>query len=275
MSVSEKQAVFLSKKSELDIIKTFECGQCFRWNADENGVYTGVSQGRVLRLWTEEGKVLCSSAQEDLAFWRDYFDLSEDYGAAASRFTEPDYLKICAEYGAGIRILRQEPWEAFCSFIISQCNNIPRIKKIVEALCRSFGDELEDGLFSFPGAERIAPLKPEDLAPLHSGYRAQYILDAARAVDGGKLDFQELSKAAPEEAMARLREINGVGPKVANCFMLYGLHIMDRFPVDVWMKRALTNHFPSDFDPKTLGEFSGLAQQYIFYYTRSVEHAHK
>lgn len=275
MSVTDKQYTFLATADLLSPVKTFECGQCFRWNAGEDGVYTGVASGRVLRVRRENGDVLCSAEKGDLAFWENYFDLDSDYSGANARFRQVDYLRDCAEYGTGIRILRQEPWEALCSFIISQCNNIPRIKGIVESLCHLYGDELEKDIFSFPGPERLAPLTEDDLAPLRSGYRAEYILNAARAVDSGELDFQQLRSMEPEEALERVRGIRGIGSKVANCFLLYGMHIMDRFPIDVWMKRALKEHFPPDFDPAALGDFSGLAQQYIFYYARETAAAHK
>lgn len=275
MSVTEKHALRLTDTSKLNIEKTFECGQCFRWNRDEDGAYRGVAAGKVLQIREQDGGVFCSAPPGELPFWEEYFDLSADYGQADEKFTQPDYLRRCADFGAGIRILRQEPWEALCSFIISQCNNIPRIKGIVETLCRLYGTELDDGFFSFPGAEKVASLTLEDLAPLRSGYRAQYVLNAARAVSEGRLDFDALKALPPEIAIAKITEIHGVGTKVANCFMLYGLHIMDRFPIDVWMKRALRENFPPDFDPGVLGPFAGLAQQYIFYYARSVGKAGK
>lgn len=269
--MKEINYISLAPSGLLDPVKTFECGQCFRWDADAGGVYTGVVGKRVLRVKEEDGLVLCSAPNEDLEYWTGYFDLDNDYTAANALFAENEYLKICADYGAGIRILRQEPWEALCSFIISQCNNIPRIKGVVLRLCQSFGEELEEGVFSFPGAEVIAPLSESDLAPLRSGYRAGYILNAARAVAEGRLDFDELAVMDAGEAFSQICALKGVGKKVANCFMLYGLHRMDRFPVDVWMKRALKEHFPSDFDPASLGEYSGLAQQYIFYHAREEE----
>ena len=258
---------------ELDPVKTFECGQCFRWNADENGVYTGVAGGRAARVVTENGRAYISSGREDFeSFWRDYFDLGLDYEAIRLGFDAGDYLRRCAEFGAGIRILRQERWEALCSFIISQCNNIPRIKRIVEALCRCFGEPIEfegETLYSFPDAAAIARLEERDLAPLRCGYRAGYIISAARAVDSGELDLEALAGTDTDTAMKALLSVRGVGKKVANCAVLFGLGHMDAFPVDVWMKRALSEHFPPDFDPKTLGPYAGLAQQYIFYYARS------
>lgn len=259
----------LASRELLDPVKTFECGQCFRWNGDENGVYTGVVGSKTLRVWTADGMVMCSAPPEELPFWQSYFDLDTDYTPALELYSHSDYLTDCARFGAGIRILRQDPWETLCSFIISQCNNIPRIKSIVEKLCCLFGDRLESGLFSFPGPERIAPLSPADLAPLRCGYRAEYILDAARQVTEGLLDLEHLYLLPSQEIFARATAVKGVGKKVADCFMLYGLHIMDRFPVDVWMKRALKENLPADFDPSVLGNYSGLTQQYIFYYARS------
>lgn len=266
-----KNEYVLASADELDLVKTFECGQCFRWNADENGAYYGVASGKDLRIWQENDRVICTARDEDISFWQSYFDLDVDYNEASSFFTSPDYLKSCADFGKGIRILRQEPWEALCSFIISQCNNIPRIKKIISTLCSHFGDKLEYGLYSFPSPERLAFLSEKDLAPLRSGYRASYILNAARAVCEGSLDFEALTDMPSEEAFAQVKKIHGIGDKVANCFMLYGLHRMDRFPIDVWMKRALERHFPKNFDPAVLGSFAGLAQQYIFYYARTNE----
>lgn len=273
MLKSLKTGYVLTSADELDIKKTFECGQCFRWNADENGVYSGAAKGKALKIWQEDEQIICSAQDEDISFWHNYFDLNTDYGKSALRFNEPEYLKLCADFGKGIRILRQEPWEALCSFIISQCNNIPRIKKIISTLCTNFGEPLQFGLYSFPSPATLAALSEKDLAPLRSGYRAAYILNAARAICEGSLDLDALSLTPSEEAFAEVKKIHGIGDKVANCFMLYGLHRMDRFPIDVWMKRALERHFPKDFDPSSLGPYAGLAQQYIFYYARTNEHA--
>ena len=254
----------------MNIEKTFECGQCFRWNADENGVYTGVAGGYAAVVeQTDDGVYITSDAPAEL--WREYFDLETDYESISSAF-EGEYLRTCVEYGRGIRILRQDSWEALCSFIISQCNNISRIKGIVERLCQSFGDRFEyEGreFYCFPTAQRIAVLEPDDLAVIRSGYRAEYIINAAKAVANGELDLEYLSGCDYREAIKSLRTVKGIGEKVANCVVLFGLKHMEAFPIDVWMKRALKENFPPDFDPETLGKYAGLAQQYIFYYARS------
>lgn len=263
----------LASADELDLVKTFECGQCFRWNADEGGVYTGVVRGYAARVWTEGEDIFIRSAAPE-ALWREYFDLGRDYAAISRSFSGGEYLENCVRFGQGIRILRQEPWEALCSFIISQCNNIKRIKGIVERLCETFGEvtELDDEKFyTFPDAARLAECTESQLAPLRCGYRAAYILTAARAVASGELKPDELIDADYKEAKRALLALNGVGEKVANCVVLFGLYHMEAFPIDVWIRRALREHFPPDFDPACLGEYAGLAQQCIFYYAREHE----
>jgi len=243
---------------------TFECGQCFRWNADESGVYIGIAYGKIARVrdvsdGDEPRAVLECPAEDYEAVWRDYFDVATDYGAITRHVSINPHMERAAQFGAGIRILRQERWEALCSFIISQCNNIPRIKKIIETMCTLFGEEISDGRFAFPSAERIAGLNEGDLAPLRSGYRARYILKAAIATAAG----------ATFESKADLLRLEGVGEKVASCVALFGLHDLDAFPVDTWMKKAIANHFDKDFDASIFSPYAGLAQQYMFYFERS------
>lgn len=262
--------VKLCGAESLDIIKTFECGQCFRWNADENGVYHGIVAGYYAQVEVENDAVYITSDAPEV-LWTDYFDLGTDYAEISKNFSG-EYLRTCTEYGMGIRLLRQDSWEALCSFIISQCNNISRIKGIVERLCEGFGDPIECGgkvYYSFPSAQRLAQLTPEELAPIRSGYRAEYIINAAKAVTCGELDLNKLKECDYKEAIKALRTVRGIGEKVANCVVLFGLYHTEAFPIDVWMKRALKENFPPDFDPETLGKYAGLAQQYIFYYARS------
>lgn len=254
----------------MNIVKTFECGQCFRWNRAQDGSYTGVVCGHAARVEERADGVYITS-DAPLEFWEEYFDLKLDYAKISEGF-RGEYMRTCTEYGIGIRILKQDSWEALCSFIISQCNNISRIKGIVERLCESFGEPFEyEGrtYYAFPSAEKLAQLDSEDLAVIRSGYRAEYIIAAAKAVVSGELDLKELCACDYKDAIKKLRTIKGVGEKVANCAVLFGFHHMEAFPVDVWMKRALKENFPPDFDPVSLGEYAGLAQQYIFYYARS------
>lgn len=256
---------------ELNPQRTFDCGQCFRWNADAEGKYRGVASGKAAVVWAEAGRTYIECAAGDIYFWRDYLDMETDYAEARRSIEVCDYLRDCAAYGEGIRILRQDKWEALCSFIISQCNNIPRIKGIVEKLCSLYGEPVEapwGEARAFPTAERVADLSEEALAPLRSGYRAPYILAAARAVAGGDIDLDATALLSCGEARAELKKLNGVGDKVANCVVLFGLHQLDAFPVDVWIKRALAANMPKGFDPSSLGKYAGLAQQYMFFHAR-------
>ena len=259
--------------SDFDLVRIFECGQCFRWDADENGVYTGVAFGRAARLRRDGDSVFITCSLHDFeTIWWDYFDLDRDYADIRKRLCVDDFMQDATEFGAGIRILRQDHWEALCSFIISQCNNIPRIKKIVASLCREFGNSFEFGgnqFYSFPSAEKLAAQSEESLAPIRCGYRASYILSAARAVASGGIDLQALSQGSPKDARAALKQIRGVGDKVADCAVLFGLNMLDAFPLDVWMKRAVSKHYGKDFNPAIFTPYAGVAQQYIFYYTRS------
>ena len=245
-----------------DLAATLTCGQCFRWREGEDGSFSGVAFGRTLTVSEESAG---QAAADPL--WRSYFDLDLDYGAIRRELSSlsPE-LETAASFAPGIRILRQDPWEALCSFILSQNNNIPRIMGIVERLCEAFGDPLPGGGFSFPPPERLAPLSVSDLAPLRCGFRARYVLDAAGKVSSG-LDLAAAGRLPLPEARQALREIDGVGPKVAECVLLYGLHRLDAFPVDVWMRRAMDVLLPG-VSPESLGPYAGVAQQDLFHYSR-------
>lgn len=269
--MTDTETHVLCSAEEMDIVKTFECGQCFRWNVDENGVYWGIAKNYPAKLWTDGISVYIKSPAS-LEMWREYFDLDRDYGEISRSFDGGEYLEICVSYGKGIHILRQDPWEALCSFIISQCNNIARIKGIVERLCTNFGCPVEfegRSFYSFPSAREIAGLPEGALDVLRCGYRAPYISAAALAVATGAIDLEALIGCDSVAAKRSLMELPGIGEKVANCVVLFGLQHMEAFPIDVWIRRALKEHFPADFDPASLGDYAGLAQQYIFYYARS------
>ena len=244
---------------------TLNCGQCFRWE-QEGDRFTGVVNGRRQTIH-QKGDVLyleCGS-QKDTAFWRTYFDLDGDYACLKNTYQSDPILAQAVKFAGGITLLRQDPWEALCSFILSQNNNIPRIKGIVRRLCEQFGTEAEPGCFSFPKPEIIAPLEPEQLAGLRAGFRAKYVIDAARKVTDGTIDLNALYECPLDEARKTLQTISGVGPKVAECALLYGLHRLDAFPVDVWIKRVLAEYYPDGF-PAVASP--GVAQQYLFHSIR-------
>lgn len=256
---------------ELDLAKTFECGQCFRWDADDKGIYSGVVAGHFAKIKEEDNNIFIKSTNEDHDFWNNYFDLYSDYEIAHKRMQQDEYLRESVDFGRGIRILRQEGWETLCSFIISQCNNIPRIKKIIKNLCEFFGEKKQfegEVYYTFPSAETVLELGLKELDKIKAGYRVAYLMSAAAAVNSGSLNIELLSELSYLDAKKELLKISGVGEKVANCVLLFGLNKTEAFPEDVWIKKALKEKLSPDFNPQSLGEYAGLAQQYIFFRIR-------
>jgi N-glycosylase/DNA lyase len=265
--------VILDKPEDFDAAHIFECGQCFRWNPREDGSWVGVAKGRALRISESDDLLHFRCTEEDfINIWREYFDLDRDYAEVRKQVSTDEFMAAATEYGKGIRILRQDPWETLCTFIISQCNNIKRIKGIVERLCDMSGDEyIYEGERHklFPTPEKLALLDEKDLAPLRAGYRAGYILNAARAVAEGKPDLERLGGLPTAEVVRELCGLKGVGTKVACCTALFGFGKYDAFPVDVWVRRAIERHYGiKNFDSAVFGQFAGFAQQYIFHYIR-------
>lgn len=250
-----------------------DCGQCFRWGKLEPGYWRGTVRGRTRTLRQESGLLTFydTGMDEFEEIWYDYFDFGRDYGEVKRRLAADGAMARAVEFTPGMRVLRQEPWEALCSFILSQNNNIKRIKGIVARLCETFGDDVGGG-FAFPPPESLARLEPEDLSPLRCGFRAGYVLDAARRVSSGEIDFEELAVLPLSEAAAVLQTIRGVGPKVAACALLYGLGRTDSVPVDVWIGRAMTAFYPNGM-PEDIADIAGLGQQYLFHYCRQLEAA--
>lgn len=261
--------VYIKGIEDFDLPHTLDCGQAFRWKMDENGVWNGVAFGKKLTLekFQNGTVVLYNTNKEDYEnIWKDYFDLERDYTKIIDVLSENETLKKACEYSFGIRILNQEPFETLCSFIISQNNNIPRIKGIIERLCEEFGDG-EAGKKTFPSAEIISTLTVEDLAPLRAGFRAKYILDAAQKVASGEIDFKKIDENPIEFGREELQKIKGVGAKVAECTLLYGFHKIDAFPIDVWVKRIMAEMYPNGLPECTKGT-EGIAQQYLFHWRR-------
>lgn len=254
---------------DLDLAQTLDCGQSFRWTEREDGSFTGIAFGKSVTVRLDENTLYIENTNKaDFEnIWYNYFDLSLDYGKIREEIGKlHPVLCEAAKYAPGIRILRQEPYEALCTFIISQNNNIKRIKGIVQRLCENFGEKI-DGGYAFPTAENMARLTPDDLAPLRAGFRNRYLVDAAQKVASGEVDLEKCRNCDYDEARAELMKITGVGVKVADCTLLFGLHRIEAFPVDVWMKRAMEKLFP-DMKPDDFGEYAGIAQQYIFHYSR-------
>ena len=251
---------------------TLDCGQSFRWKK-ENGVWSAVVYGKKIKIEQKDENALIfydTTQDEFEQIWKNYFDLDRDYDAILSRFSDDEHLKTASEKYYGIRVLNQEPWEALCSFIISQNNNIPRIKGIIERLCEGFGEDLGEGFFTFPSPERLSTLSPEDLSPLRAGFRAKYIIDAAKKVTSGEIDFEEILRNDISFGRESLMKICGVGPKVAECSLLYGCRKSDAFPVDVWVRRIMSELYENGLPPCAYPEI-GIAQQYLFHWRRNLD----
>lgn len=258
-----EKSIFI-ETDRFDLQKTFECGQCFRFNKNTDGSYSGIAHGCKLTLFQRESGVELQGVtkeQFDRVFF-DYFDLTRDYDAVDSLLAQDRVLCDIIPFSRGIRILNQQPFETVVSFIISASNNIPRIKKIIASLCDSFG---ENG--AFPTPERLAALDISDLAVIRAGFRDKYILDCAKKVASGEIDLDRIRTMDYDSASRELQKIHGVGQKVADCSLLFGFGFASAFPKDVWIKRIL-KHFYGVESNRELDFFGydGIAQQYLFYY---------
>lgn len=266
----------------------FDCGQCFRWQRQEDGSYIGPAMGRVVKIsYADRQLIIDNCGKEDFEnIWKKYLDLDTDYGLIKEKLSAEDQImQAASEYGYGIRILRQDFWETVVSFIISQNNNIPRIKGCIESICEKFGEHAGeyDGkeYYSIPSPEKLASLTIEDLAPCRLGYRAPYLVKMAQQfVDRGGPDVVEAELKNAEDPIQALQQFCGIGPKVAACISLFGLGRMDAFPIDVWMRRVMNRLYDidekdvkamKDYAKKHFGENGGIAQQYLFYYIRGLD----
>lgn len=254
---------------ELNLADTLDCGQCFRFAAEGEGVFVGIAHGRLLRLTqTQEGILFHDLSPEEFhQTWEEYFDLRTDYAACRKAFSEDPTLAEAVAFAGGIRILRQDPFETLLSFLISQNNNIPRIKASIERICERFGEPLGGDRFAFPSPQRLAALSPEDFSGLGLGYRDAYLCDCVRRIADGRLDLCAVARMELDDARQALRTVKGVGPKVAECVLLFGFGRTEAFPVDTWMKKALRLYYPQGFPERY--QPAGIAQQYLFHYMRT------
>ena len=254
-------------------LHTFDCGQCFRWNENPDGSFTGVVSKRAVNL-SYDGKIIKieGAKKEDEVFFREYLDIDRDYSAIKKRVSKNSVMKEAVEFGSGIRILKQDFFESLMSFIISQRSSIPKIKGCVEKICAVYGEEISlsgKRYYAFPDAEALRDVKEKDYAAFGVGYRAKYLEKAVSDVLSGKIDEKKIRSLKTPDAREALLEIFGVGNKVADCVLLFGLSRFDSFPVDVWVKRAMDEYFEGQDGFALFGEDSGFAQQYLFYKMRN------
>lgn len=278
--------IILEKTDDFDIEQILECGQCFRFYKVANKDYIIIVKKKVLRIIQTEDEVIFypTNTEEFESLWIPYFDLNRDYDIIKRYLTKKDInLANAVKFAPGIRILQQEPWECLISFIISQNKQIPHIKQVVENICRRFGNyicTMEDcDYYSFPSVEELGRATEQDIRDCKAGFRAPYIIDACHKVKTKEVDLEKISDLSYEEAKKELLEIKGVGPKIADCVLLFSIGKQEAFPVDVWVKRVIENlYFDKDVSIKDIqkfakeyfGDLAGLSQQYLFYYARQL-----
>lgn len=265
-------------KDDFDMKLIAESGQCFRWEKTDDDGYRVISGCDCLYI-SKKGKDLYElefDGRRNRTDWEDYLDLGENYRRIRRRIDgkKDPFLKSACTSQKGIRILRQDPWEMLISFIISQNKNIPGIRKCIEKFCRLGGDRRRDirgvGYYAFPDAKATASMSEEDLKSCSLGYRCAYVKAAAMDVLEGKVDLESLKKAGENETIDTLTQIHGVGKKVASCISLFGLHHIDAFPIDVWVKRILENEYPKGYPYDAYSPYNGVYQQYMFAYYRQL-----
>ncbi|MFM2294539.1 MAG: hypothetical protein RLZZ350_952 [Verrucomicrobiota bacterium] len=265
---------------DYDLAATLDSGQAFRWRCAD-GVWRGVIHGRAVEL-QQHGEEIFARLALPYTDWRwleNYLRLDVDLPALLKTFPDDAPLNEAVRACRGLRLLRQEPWECLASFILSSTKQIVQIRQIVELLCERFGEPVGAGKFTFPSASRLATCTEAELRACKMGFRAPYLLAAARAVSDGKLDLPALQHLPLEAARAKLVELPGVGRKIADCALLFSHGFDAAFPIDVWVMKALRElYFPKrkpsakrleTFANSHFGPHAGWAQQYLFHYMRT------
>lgn len=258
-----------------DLKQIAQSGQCFRMNEINDNCYSVIAFNKYLEI-TKDNSLkntfhFSCDENEFQNIWYDYFDLATDYKKIGKLIDKNDkFLSEAFKYGKGIRILKQDIFETIITFIISQNNNIRRIKGIVENLCTYFGEKYTnfkaETYHGFPTREKLSSLKLEDLEPLRLGYRDKYILSIAKAIDSGEFSLTNLQNMDYTAAHKTLMNQYGIGKKVADCICLFGLHHVDAFPIDVHVKKILSKYYPDGFPFERYKGVAGIIQQYAFYY---------
>lgn len=289
---SLKDGIILKNVKNFELDHIFECGQCFRWYKEESGSYIGVAKGRVIELEKKDCDVIIYNTTEDdfHSIWLEYFDLNRDYSDIKNSLKKDPILKQAVQYGDGIRLLKQDPFEIIISFIISANNRIPMIKRAIKTISEKWGDKVEykgKVYYTFPTLEQLSKATMEDLQKCSIGFRAKYIKDTVTKLYNNNIknensfkeeyDINWIISQEDDLCYKSLQIFNGVGPKVADCIMLFSMGKYSAFPVDVWVKRGMQYFYLApDVSLKKIREFgrekfeslSGFAQQYLFYYAR-------
>ena len=284
-----EQVYVLDNCKSFKVKDIFDCGQCFRWDAQDDGSYTGIFGNNVLNVKQEQNKITISGiCDDDIKEVCDkYFDLDRDYEKIKEKLSQvDDFLKESIKYGEGIRILNQDLWEMIISFIISANNNIPRIKGIVNRMSQKYGNKIEfhgKDYYTFPTIEALSTASIEDLRTLGLGFRDKYIYETTRKIKNGDIDLEKMKQENNTKQMRKeLLTLSGVGPKVADCILLFStLKRFDVFPIDVWVRRVMNDLYIHNSEESKVkkreieelarekyGDLEGIAQQYLFYWKR-------
>lgn len=274
MNTTEKDKLIIKNTKTFDIKSILDSGQMFRYRF-ENGSYIVQSGDKVAKITCLDDKNYMLSSK-NLKYFENFFDLNENYDIIISRLEQFSFLEPALKYSRGVRILKQQPLETLICFIISANNNISRIKKSVNYICEHFGENLEDGNFAFPTLEELLKITEKDFVLAGTGYRAPYLVDTIKKIKDG-FDLDKLKTMPTEQAKQKLLTLKGVGPKVADCVLLFGLEHKKVFPVDTWIAKVYNDYFDKTEKNRhkmrnnlvnTFGDLSGIAQQYLFYYKR-------
>lgn len=285
----KEQEYKIENIKSFELADIFDCGQCFRWNKQEDGSYTGVFKANVMNVQkkgdTVTFKGICNGDIKEIV--EDYFDLNRNYKEIKEKLSKIDEnVKTSIEYGKGIRILNQDLWEMIISYIISANNNIPRIKGIIDRISKNYGKEIEwngEKYYTFPTAEELKDVSVEDYRKLGAGFRDIRLYETVQAVLNKKVDLKQMQNNPNTlEVREQLLSLSGVGPKVADCILLFStLKRFEAFPIDVWVRRVMNELYIKNEDEtkvsrkeleklahEKFGNLAGIAQQYLFYWKR-------
>ena len=255
-----------------DLEQICRSGQCFRMYSRGENRFSLIAGRHYLEARQQDGRTVfyCDRAEFD-HFWTSYFDLEADYASYMGKIIREDiYLKEAARFGSGIRILRQDLWEMIVSFLISQQNNIRRIRRCIENICGSYGEKLissrGEEYHAFPTPQALAGLDEDALMACNLGYRSKYVVRAARAVAEGECSLENIAGLSYPDARRELLKLFGVGEKVADCICLFALHHLEAFRVDTHIRQAMEHHYRQGFPMERYEGCQGVLQQYIFFY---------
>lgn len=285
---SIENGVKVRSVKNFELPHVFDCGQCFRWNREANDSYIGVAQGMVIEVEKKKDDLYIynTSMKEFNEIWVNYFDLHRDYSTIKETLSKDPLLQKAVDFGYGIRLLQQDEFELTVSFIISSNNRIPMIKRAIENISKKWGHEITykgKKYYTFPTVQSLKNASEEDLQNCGVGFRAKYIADTVEKIyesnkeEYKQFDLKAIKKLGDDDCHKALQNFMGIGPKVADCIMLFSMEKYTAFPVDVWVKKAMIYFYMApdvslkkirDFGRDKFQDLSGFAQQYLFYYAR-------